>query len=178
MYSGKDPKDIDKINLQIKEYNEPLDKIIQIEGSGVICMDLKTKRFLVVKNKWGVYGFPKGQIKPREKYIDCAFRELEEETGVTKQMYISGFIIVKRKVYYICFMKEFELFKEKIISKDEIIDMCWCDIFELNPENTNISIKKFIKFYSHLDKLIKEAPYYTKYRKRISKECMEKKCWR
>jgi len=39
-------------------------------------------KFLLVKHKAGHWGFPKGHLKEGENEIDCASRELREETGI------------------------------------------------------------------------------------------------
>lgn len=39
-------------------------------------------KFLLVKHKAGHWGFPKGHPKDGENEVDCASRELREETGI------------------------------------------------------------------------------------------------
>lgn len=54
---------------------------------GFILQDKKTKKFLGAI-PWGkperLCDLPKGQRDGDEGYLDCAFRELYEETGITK----------------------------------------------------------------------------------------------
>lgn len=148
LYIGNKQYEVDNI---INSYETPF----KIEGAGVIIYAKSTGRFLCVKNK-NKYGFPKGHINKDEKYIECAFRELKEETGITKKMRVLGFFFCKKRVYYIVILyNELELNYESIISKDEIEEIKWINIFDLNPENTTISIKKLIFLYKSFVKLIK-----------------------
>jgi 8-oxo-dGTP pyrophosphatase MutT (NUDIX family) len=50
---------------------------------GVVVYDRTTQEVLIVETPAGVYGFPKGSLKPNETDRQCALRELSEETGMT-----------------------------------------------------------------------------------------------
>ncbi len=47
-------------------------------------------RFLLVKSRLGVYGFPKGHIEGNENEIETALREVYEETGIKPRL-VKGF---------------------------------------------------------------------------------------
>lgn len=57
-------------------------------GLATIIMKLKEKEVLLGKRKnahgAGTWAFPGGHIEFYEEYIDCFYRELEEETGLTR----------------------------------------------------------------------------------------------
>jgi bis(5'-nucleosidyl)-tetraphosphatase len=62
-----------------------MDKQIKKDQSfGVIPIkqDGRDIKFLLVKHKAGHWGFPKGHPKEGENEVDCASRELREETGI------------------------------------------------------------------------------------------------
>ena len=59
--------------------------MINDKSFGVVPIQKKNNeiKFLIVKHKDGHWGFPKGHLKSRENELDCANRELIEETGAT-----------------------------------------------------------------------------------------------
>lgn len=50
--------------------------------AGVFIFDPKTNRVLIVLSRNRLWGLPKGSIKSDESDIDCAIREVKEETGI------------------------------------------------------------------------------------------------
>ena len=52
---------------------------------GMLVFDTNRQHVLTITTHRGVIGFPKGKRKPLESPIDCAIRELEEETGFQAQ---------------------------------------------------------------------------------------------
>ena len=60
-------------------------------SAGVILLYSKSRHqrndveLLVVKQRGGKWGLPKGHLKCDESVVDCAYRELREETGVTRR---------------------------------------------------------------------------------------------
>lgn len=50
----------------------------------VLCMIYDGARILLqdrVKDDWKGYTFPGGHVEPGESFVDCAIREIKEETG-------------------------------------------------------------------------------------------------
>ena len=54
-------------------------------GFIIICED----HVLLVSTHKNIWGFPKGKRKTKEQHIDCAYRELKEETGLDTKDIIS-----------------------------------------------------------------------------------------
>lgn len=55
----------------------------QIKSCGVIVMRTKPQlSFLLMQKNSTLYDLPKGHIKPGETELECAIRELYEETGI------------------------------------------------------------------------------------------------
>ena len=51
----------------------------------VLCMIYDGARILLqdrVKDDWKGYTFPGGHVEPGESFVDCAIREIKEETGL------------------------------------------------------------------------------------------------
>ena len=51
-------------------------------GAVLFTGDSKTRRFLIVQNRSGHNGFPKGHVEADETEIETALREIAEETGI------------------------------------------------------------------------------------------------
>ena len=70
--------------------------------AGVFIYDPKEKRVLLVQSRGHLWGPPKGSLNIDEKEIDCAIREVKEETGLNISNYnFSHCINIRnRAVYY------------------------------------------------------------------------------
>lgn len=93
-------------------------------------------KFLLIKQHQGHWGFPKGHIEKGEKPIDTAVRELREETGIRKIVFLRRKVLLRddysfrketvtiHKIvdYYIA---ETETVKVKIDGR-EILNYRWC----------------------------------------------------
>ncbi len=72
--------------------------IDEISAGIVIYRQLKTKReYLLLHYPSGHYDFPKGHIEKGESEKEAALRELKEETGIKKIVWIEGF---RKKIRY------------------------------------------------------------------------------
>jgi len=122
---------------------------------GIICTS-PSKRYLLVKgrqsNKWS---FPKGHRNRGELAIDCAVRELYEETGIviTKPCEYPKSVILSRNrdgsgPEYFYFEVDSEL-NTHINDVREIIDIGWFSINEMEHMNGNIDITRFVKLYQN-----------------------------
>ena len=50
--------------------------------AGVIIHNTKTNHLLIIQSRGNMWGFPKGSMEEDETFIDCAIRELKEETSI------------------------------------------------------------------------------------------------
>ena len=55
----------------------------------------RSRKFLLVKQHQGHWGFPKGHIEKGEKFIKTALRELKEETGIKKLEFLKKKILLR-----------------------------------------------------------------------------------
>lgn len=70
--------------------------------AGVLIYDPKTDRILLVQSRGNLWGPPKGTMKKAETFMDCAIREVKEETGLSikltdKTMKVN---VKNRAIYY------------------------------------------------------------------------------
>ena len=107
------------------------------KSCGTIIID-SNKRVLLVKQKLGWVGFPKGHMEQGETEIETARRETKEETNL-------DVIVDEKKRYTISYItstridKEVVYFRAKPISSSllpqeaEIAEIMWVDIDEVKP---------------------------------------------
>lgn len=60
-----------------------------IESAGFVIVDFSGVRptALCLMSDWHTWDFPKGHVEAGENHLDAAFRETEEESGLTKDDY-------------------------------------------------------------------------------------------
>jgi 8-oxo-dGTP pyrophosphatase MutT (NUDIX family) len=101
-------------------------------GGIIVMIKNNEKKFLVIKQRSGYYGFPKGHVENDETEEETALREVYEEVGL-KPLIIDGFretldYQVKQGV-----MKEAVFFLMETIDgnvradKDEVLKYMWLD---------------------------------------------------
>lgn len=108
---------------------------------GFVILDLKEKKTILVESPNGYLSFPKGKYENEKdsSMMDCALRELSEETGITEEL----IEIVPNKIlseykrpgqctiqYYIGTIKE--PYINFSFDEDEIKSVKWYDIDEVN----------------------------------------------
>lgn len=59
-------------------------------GAVVFTRDYDTIQYVIIQNKEGIYGFPKGHMENNETEQETALREIREETGLSVKI-IGGF---------------------------------------------------------------------------------------
>lgn len=105
--------------------------MIKEKSCGTIIID--DNKVLIIKQKQGFYGFPKGHIQFDETEIETAIRETKEETNLdvwideTKRYSLNYIIdnqIDKEVVYYLAK----PISKNIKIQESEIDDILWIDI--------------------------------------------------
>ena len=105
--------------------------MIKEKSCGTIIID--DDKVLIIKQKQGFYGFPKGHMEKNETEVKTAIRETKEETNIdvlvdeTKRYSLNYVIdnkIDKEVVYYLAK----PLNKNIIKQESEINDILWVDI--------------------------------------------------
>ncbi|KAG7878730.1 hypothetical protein KL938_003873 [Ogataea parapolymorpha] len=105
--------------------NQKLDKVLLVKG--------------VESSSWG---FPRGKISKDETDLDCALRELEEETGFDGREYIDEDEYIERtiqgknyKIYILAGVPESTKFEPRV--RNEISAIAWKDIKSLSKQGKN-----------------------------------------
>lgn len=123
---------------------------------GFIILNLEKKQTILVKTPNSNYSFPKGKFEKKKDsgYFECALRELEEETGLTKNMIeiIPQIILeeIKKETglcsvqYWIAIIKpEYINFNFKF-DKDEIDSVEWIGFDSINKLNNFKESRKVV----------------------------------
>jgi len=102
--------------------------------------------------KWGL---PKGHIKSGESLVDCAKREINEETGINVQIKQNTPKIKVNDTYYYIITVDNDI---NICPKDkrEICQAIWININDISKLNTNRGLKKINTMVSRVLKLVTE----------------------
>jgi len=117
-----------------EEKNLSLNNTRVCAGFIVLCKE----HVLLVETPNHVWGFPKGKKNKKEDLFDCAFRELKEETGLTKDQII---MIDKNIVFnevskkdkscvHLYLATTSELIKPKVQDQTELLTAKWVNVKE------------------------------------------------
>ena len=116
---------------------------------GIICYTRTEKKYLLVRGKRvGKWSFPKGHMEGRESALECALRELWEETGITLERRIHHGTIKLSKnsdgknSEYFVYSVDCEM-PITINDSNEIIDAGWFSIEEIKTMYCNIDVTNF-----------------------------------
>ena len=85
------------------------------------------RRYLLVRNRSGFYGFPKGHIEGTENEHETALREIEEETGIREITFLRDFCEINSYLCRAYTKKRVVLFLAKFAADAEI-----CPSFEIH----------------------------------------------
>ena len=98
--------------IKIKPYKENDDSnkkfIENKKKAGVFIYDPKTNKILIVQSRGNLWGSPKGTIEYGESEVQCAIREVIEETGITltEKNLSRSFIVCNVATYFYIEMNE------------------------------------------------------------------------
>lgn len=109
---------------------------------GVILISEENNVLIVKGRKTQKWSFPKGHIKPTETWVQCAFRECFEETGISLEhlkptnprKLFSGYYYIYRDVAEI---------SPIINDSSEVIEVAWVPIDKLQYLRCNIDLNNF-----------------------------------
>ena len=123
-------------NYKVIPYNKKLpyqyqkSKEIKIRKAGSFIYDSSSKKILLVQSRGQMWGSPKGTLKDDEIPIECAIREVKEETGLDlEEKNLSDNIIINSKVqYYFLEMKENQVHIQNHIVDNDANGIGWFNI--------------------------------------------------
>jgi 8-oxo-dGTP pyrophosphatase MutT (NUDIX family) len=115
---------------------------------GVICETGEKKYLLVRGKRSGKWSFPKGHMEGKESALECALRELYEETGVRLEgrTYASSVKLSRntegKNSEYFVFKIEHEI-PASVNDRNEIIEVGWFSIEDMRNMPCNIDVSSF-----------------------------------
>lgn len=120
-------------NIYVSE-NYPKENKIKIKKAGSFVFDKSKNKVLLVQSRGHMWGPPKGSIKIDEDPLNCAIREVKEETGLDLlEKNFSGSMIIKCKAqYYFTDMNEQKLYPQEHIKDNDANGIGWFNVECLN----------------------------------------------
>ena len=113
----------------------------KVKSCGVICFtQTKHPSFLLMRRAYR-YDLPKGHIEPGETELQCALRELWEETGISKQQVCLELDFRFKTIYY----PRYRRFNGDKVEKSLIVFFAWVSE-ELEIVMTEHSSSEWIKW--------------------------------
>ena len=108
---------------------------------GAICVSPANTVLMVKGRRSGKWSFPKGHLESGETTLECARRELYEETGLQPDQKPIGSYKLSVGHYFIF---ELDIVQPTIIDKDEIEEADWIPFDRLSQMNCNVDVNHFL----------------------------------
>jgi len=110
--------------------NHQKNKEIKIKKAGSFIYDISNRKILLVQSRGHMWGSPKGTMKEMETPLDCAIREVKEETGIDiEEKSLSDHITINSKVqYYFLKMKETDVHIQNHIDDNDANGIGWFNV--------------------------------------------------
>lgn len=154
-------KGLSALSMKIRQAQQPLNKIKlfkrrdrnvknnELTGAGCLIFNLKTNRLLVVRGpeKWSL---PKGHMEGNELPHQTAMRETYEETSLVINLLKThkSKKLKKYLYYYVLIDEEPPILSP--IDKNEVFEVKWCDLNELQNLDCNQQLKYFIQRWTQI----------------------------
>ena len=105
-------------------------------------------RYAMVQGRCtGIWSFPKGHAYPEETPLECAKREIQEETGITLPTEPVKRIRLKGGMYYVFDIPQ-PSFPDVLDDTVEIIDRRWVTLDEMRTMPINSGVRDFLTRYA------------------------------
>jgi len=134
---------------------------------GTIIFNNDMTKVILVKNNfcknYDKWGFPKGHIKKKESFAECAIRETWEETGLKICVKNSQPKIKLENSYYYPIIIEENKLKISPIDKKEICEVSWFKIENMITLNKNRDLKIISKNWCRAKNIAKSQKKFSKY---------------
>jgi 8-oxo-dGTP pyrophosphatase MutT (NUDIX family) len=108
---------------------------------GAICVNSAGEVLLVRGKQSGKWSFPKGHCKNEETDIQCALRELHEETGLVLEGCYSSYHKLRGAGYFVFAVDGSP--RPVVVDSWEIDDAAWFPIAFLDSIDTNVDVSIF-----------------------------------
>jgi ADP-ribose pyrophosphatase YjhB (NUDIX family) len=108
----------------------PKESNIKIRKAGSFIFDASTNKMLLVQSRGHMWGPPKGSMKFGEEPLDCALREIKEETGLElcENCFCGSTIIKTKALYYFTNMKEQPLYPQEHVKDNDANGIGWFNV--------------------------------------------------
>ena len=100
------------------------------QKAGIFIFDYKLQKVLLVQSRGNLWGIPKGTFEEGETSLECAIREVKEETGldIDKDNLHKLYVIKKNAFYYFLNMKETTVTIQSGIENNDVNGIGWIKI--------------------------------------------------
>jgi len=122
---------------------------------GCICISPFDKVLLVKGRQSGKWSLPKGHMEPNENDIQCALRELHEETGIVPKVKYSYYKKLAAGGYFIFFMEDEPT--PQIQCSNEISEVAWFNLSEVKRLTCNLDLNTFSRWMKRTASKIHES---------------------
>lgn len=144
-------------------YNDFIQYKFSVPCGGAIILNKNMDKMLMVKGatKKSKWGFPRGKINKEESFLECAVREVKEETGINIKEYIDEFLYIdtytKTKKVRLFILNIVETKELKPVSSVEITGIKWHPVTNLfKPEKKNMYVEMELSFLKRLEVLVSD----------------------
>ena len=120
----------------------------RIKKAGSFMYDKQNNKILLVQSRGQMWGPPKGSIQDNENPLECALREVKEETGIDiKETELNGSITIKTKAMYYFMdvnMEHYHVEPQSHVKDNDANGIGWFNVDCLNEliESGQISINQ------------------------------------
>lgn len=111
---------------------------------GCICISVKGRILLVKGRQSGKWSLPKGHMESNENDIDCALRELHQETGIIPTVQYSSYKKLSAGGYFVFFLNDEP--SPRPLDEMEIEEAVWADIDNISILNCNVDLNRCSKW--------------------------------
>lgn len=125
---------------------------------GAICISPNNRILLVQGRKTGLWSFPKGHMESGETALQCATRELQEETGLRLRTQPLAYKKYGTNGYFIFNVaEEYRLFPQ---DSHEVMQARWFSVDEIQKLQKNVGVSLFCRYLlkSGLHQAVAEEP--------------------
>lgn len=111
---------------------------------GAICISPNNKVLLVQGRKTGMWSFPKGHLESGETALQCALRELQEETGLRLRIQPMAYKKYATGGYFLFSVpEEYRLFPQ---DSREVLQARWFTLDEIQKLQKNVGVSLFCRY--------------------------------
>lgn len=146
-------------SYQLKKYKRCTFTPKLLQKAGVFIYDKSRNKILLVQSRGNLWGPPKGSVELNESIIECALREVKEETGIRltlDNISESHKFIFDNSHYYYCEMNEVDVTLDTPMLSDELNDAsgigwininCLINMVNDGTININYHCKLLLAYY-------------------------------